>query len=90
MIEFWLGVLTAAWLFTVGAVVYSIWKYVFLPWKVMRKDMIGLFEAIKQVQGDAQEALKLVQARGMNKLTDEEIAFAEKRMEARQRVNRPK
>lgn len=74
--EFWLGLMTASWLFTVGAVVYVMYRYVYLPWKVMRKDLAALDAKIEEVRQTAT-------TRRAEAMTEEEAAFIEGRLRAR-------
>lgn len=46
MTDILLGFSAAGWVFTVAGVSYCIYQYVYLPWKVVRKDMAALAELI--------------------------------------------
>lgn len=66
-----LGVSLTCWIFTVISVVYVLWRYVYTPWIVMRKDiqnLSGMVEAMKQRPIEQ---------------TDEQVAMIERRLKAR-------
>lgn len=71
-----------AWLFTVGAVTYILWKYVYTPWGVMRADVSALAAWRRSVDE------QLNQARLMS-LDDAEVARREARLQARARGRMP-
>ena len=70
------GASFTAWVFTVVGGAYLGWKYVYLPWGVMRADVKALAEAV----GAVKEEIGL--RRAMT-LTDEEQATIERRAKAR-------
>lgn len=49
-----LGIMTAAWVFTVGGVGYAIWRYVYAPWKTMRADIRALNDEIVKLKQNEQ------------------------------------
>lgn len=68
-------------LFIAGAVAYVLYKYVALPWKVMRADMIALAQKVQAVEASVQRAQVIARS-------DEEIARIEARQNARERARR--
>ena len=52
--EVLLGFMTAAWLFTVGGVSYSIYRYVYKPWTIVRKDIAALNQSLTDVRSEMQ------------------------------------
>jgi hypothetical protein len=82
-----LGFNFAAWLFTLLAIGYGGYRYVYCPWVVMRKDLVAAaaeFTSIRQELKTMRETLKL----GSVKLTDAQLAFVEKDLERKDRVRR--
>lgn len=75
---FWLGFMTCAWLATVGGVGYVIYRYVWAPWQVLRKDITGLATGLTSLKEFTEQAL--VSRRGTAMMTDEEIAGIERRL----------
>lgn len=78
-----LGFMTAAWVFTVGGIAYATWRYVYIPWKVLRIDVKALLERHESDMAQIKAELGLRKALA---LSDEEQARAEARLKAR-RVN---
>lgn len=77
---FILGVLALmAWIFTMAAITYVLWKYVFIPWKVMRNDVQYLSNKVKTLE--AQQSRERVLA-----VDDAHAARAEARLNARARA----
>jgi len=56
--EFVLGFMASTWVFTVGGVAYTVWRYVKKPWAVMRKDVVALNDLLLQ-EAKAREELQL-------------------------------
>lgn len=77
-----IGVCLTLWVCTVGAVSYVLWRYVFQPWKVMRKDMGSL----TQKQTETQQYFETVIRPRIEAFTDEELAMIERRLKERSRV----
>lgn len=69
----------AFWVFTVFAIAYTIYRYVFTPWKVLRADITALHQRLAA----AESALNQARVHAMN---DAETARIEARLNARQRV----
>lgn len=68
-----------AWLFTAAAVAYILYKYVYQPWLVVRRDLAALAEKVRQL--DAASGNGRVSA-----LDDAEVARREARLNARARA----
>lgn len=68
------GVAFSAWVFTLAAVAYCLWRYSFQPWRVMRTDLIALNQKVDDNQGWVKNELGLRAARV---LSDEEEARME-------------
>lgn len=68
-----------AWVFTVAAVTYVLYRYVATPWKVMRTDMTALAQKMTMVESMVNRAQVLAHS-------DEDTARIEARMNARQRA----
>lgn len=79
--ELLLGFMVAAWLFTIGGVAYTTWRYVYAPWKVMRKDIAALSEAVEGVRGEMKHRKALY-------LPDDELARMESRAAVRRAMTR--
>ena len=62
-----------------GIVAYIQYKYVIVPWGVMRKDVAALAGKVSSLEAQVQRASVMAK-------TDEEIARAEARLNARQRA----
>ena len=50
MTDILLGFSAAGWLFTVLATGYVLWRYVYVPWKVVRADLVALHNALKELR----------------------------------------
>ncbi len=76
------GFSLALWLCTVGIVAYTIWRYVYNPWKVMRRDIEALRALTDETAATAQAANV---GRKLEMFSDEELAKIEARQTARSR-----
>jgi hypothetical protein len=83
MILFWLGFMTCAWLVTVIGVGYTIWRYVYCPWTASRRDIVGLNDLYKKLDAKVDEALKSIQTRQFEQMSDPELAAVETRLRQR-------
>lgn len=63
----------------VGVAAYVLWRYVVIPWKVMRTDITALHGEMKALAAQVQRAQVLAHS-------DEETARIEARMNARSRA----
>ena len=45
-----LGMVIAAWPLTLGIVAYTIWRYVYSPWKIMRRDIAALAQQMESIK----------------------------------------
>lgn len=83
MIEILVGFFAAAWFFTLLGVGYTIYRYVFVPWKVMRKDVAALSQKVEENLAWVKQAVSfqntLVQ-------TDERAAQVERTLRHRKLV----
>jgi len=80
---FVLGLVAAfLWVIAVALGVYAWWRYVYAPWKTMRADIAALNTKIDGVA--AQVSIQRVDA-----LSNEEVAYRESRLNARQRARSP-
>ena len=52
--EILLGFMTATWLFTTGGVAYAIYRYVYKPWEVVRRDITALHQANTDIRSEMQ------------------------------------
>lgn len=77
-----IGVSLTLWVCTVAAVSYVIWRYVYSPWKTMRRDMTLLVEK----QTETQQYFETVVRPRIEAFTDEELAMVERRLKERSRV----
>ena len=77
-----LGVSLTLWVCTVSAVSYTLWRYVFKPWKIMRLDM----ESLVQKQAETQNYFETAIRPRIEAFTDEELAMVERRLRERSRV----
>ena len=78
-----LGFMTATWTFTVLAFGYVIWRYVYGPWKVVRRDQQTIKELVDAQNAKLAEAVAMIHMRSAEFLGDEELAFRESRLRAR-------
>ena len=67
-----------AWVFTIIATCFALWQWVYLPWKVMRADIVALNREMGELRQQARVKI----------MSDEEVAHVEARMNARERVRR--
>lgn len=70
------GISLTLWFCTTLAVAYAMYRYVFLPWKVIRKDLAALDIKIEEVR-------QLSAIRRAEVMSDQEAAFIEERLRAR-------
>lgn len=76
-----LGVVSAtAWVFTVCAVAYALWRFSYAPFIVMRRDVTELAARVAGLDRQLQDVVR-VRAAAMS---DEEVARIERRYTARQ------
>lgn len=69
-----LGITFTAWVFTMAAVSYVLWRYAFKPWQIMRKDLTLLNQKVDENREWTKNELGLRAARV---LSDEEQARME-------------
>ena len=81
--SFWLGVMSAAWVFTLGAVIYSHWRYNYGPWKVLRRDIVALNDADQNLAKEIMSIKGEMALRRTLTLTPEDEFRAEMRAKAR-------
>lgn len=74
---FWLGAVSVLWAVTVVAVAYTIWRYVYSPWVVVRRDIAALNAKVDEHIKWTQETLT---TRRLAAMTDEELASIERRL----------
>ena len=84
LVYFMLGGLTVAWFFTVAAVAYAVWKYVFLPWQVMRRDVQAVVALVNDQNAKIAALADQVKISHVMNLDDAELARRETK--ARQRA----
>jgi len=72
------GVSLALWVTTVAATAFVLYHFVYKSWTVMRKDMRALAQQVA-------EGVALLNRERIVALSDEEVAYREARMQARQR-----
>ena len=80
---FGLGVLGTLWFTTVGGLAYALWRYVYVPWKIMRADLKALNSKLDETNLRITNELGL--RRAQNSLSPEEQLRAENRLNARRR-----
>ena len=83
--EILLGFMVAAWLFTLGAVSYALWRYCFAPWKVMRVDIKSMDQKVELVKADFKALEQAVRPARMQAFSDTELASIEARARAGKR-----
>ena len=74
MTEVLLGFMVAAWIFTVGAGSYIVWRYVFKPWQVVRKDISALNQVDQKIIERLDMMEKLTAGTRIHNMTDEQLA----------------
>ena len=79
MMAFWLGLMTALWATSSLATVYAIWRYVYSPWLVLRRDVAALAGRIEALDRQVQDALRVKNAA----MSDEEVARIERKFSRR-------
>jgi|WetSurMetagenome_2_1015567.scaffolds.fasta_scaffold15101_2 hypothetical protein len=87
MFEFWLGLMTACWLFTVGAIGYVLWRYAFKPWTVMRKDILALVEGLKKANERIDNFEHALSPTKVSLMSDEQLASVENRLRMARKAN---
>lgn len=80
MLIFWLGFMTAAYVFLVGAGVYAGWRYVFQPWRVMRTDMKVTAERLTAQDKKIEDVVGSIRVAKTASLSDAELASIERRL----------
>jgi hypothetical protein len=81
----WLGILTASNLFLIIGLVYVMWRYVYTPWKIVRKDIAALNGQCIEIRAYVDQVLT---HRRSEALDDAEVAFRERQILHRQEVRR--
>jgi hypothetical protein len=76
LVASWLTGLTVLLLCMAGAGTYAVWRYVFQPWKVMRRDVVALNDRLNEL---TQRVELTLARRNVEAMTDEEIAIIENR-----------
>jgi hypothetical protein len=85
MMQFWLGVMTCAWLCQSLVLAYVIYRYVYLPWKVVRRDFAAIGQKFTEYDKSFEELKGAFQAKRLiAAMTDEELAMAEMKAKARE------
>ena len=79
MMAFWLGTMTTLWVVTVGGMVYTIWRYVYSPWLVLRRDITALVGKVDALDRQVQDAARIKNA----VMDDAEVARIERKMARR-------
>lgn len=77
----WLGGLTVAQGAGLLGTGYAIWRYVYEPWKVMRRDIAALGAQHAALKAEIEASMA---SRRMDVLTDEEVALREQALKFRQ------
>lgn len=70
-----------AWVFTVFAVSYVLYKYVWTPWKVVRTDITALANKVRIMEAN------MNRNQAQTALSDEQTARVEARLRARDRAS---
>lgn len=83
--DFWLGFMTAVWGATVVGVGYTIWRYVYAPWKVMRKDIAALNSVDQELRKGLADLQNALSPSRVSVLSDEELASLENRLRSARR-----
>lgn len=82
---FLLGFYTAIML----AIPYVIWRYVFVPWRVMRKDIVALMAKDQELLKRVEEFENALRPSRISAMSDEQIASIENRLRtARKNIGR--
>lgn len=76
------------WAFTLGIVGYGMWRYCYLPWLVMRKDIAALNEKIETYQERNNAEFGLRAARALSDEEEARFEAAQRREIVRQRLAR--
>ena len=87
MYLFWLGVMSACWVFMAGADVYVLWRYAFTPWKVMRKDILALVEGLKKANERIDNFEHALSPTKVSLMSDEQLASVENRLRMARKSN---
>lgn len=83
--EFWLGFVTAIQIGQALAVGYILYRYVYTPWIVMRKDFVNYKQKFETIEGRIRQLEDKVQIDPIV-MTDDKVALAERRLRERDRV----
>lgn len=83
MINLLVGFMTCAWLLTVGGVAYSIWRYVYCPWKVVRLDIQQIKANMAALTQKIEDGVQAINTRQFEAMTDTELAAVEQRLRSR-------
>lgn len=85
--SFVLGGLVVAWVLGLAAVAYTLWRYAYVPFRVVRADVAELRSRQDATKAALEQQIQLVQTElGLRKaltLSDEDQARAEMRLRAR-------
>lgn len=76
------GFSLAAWLLTLLGVGYAIWRYAFLPFGVLRRDVAALAQKAQQTDERLAELQRAVNPARVSAYSDAELAAIERRQRA--------
>jgi hypothetical protein len=84
MLIFWLGFMTALWVFTVLGVAYVVFKYVYQPWLRVHTNFVEVAKKFSEYEAKFKEYDEGLRFKRMcESLTDEELARIERASQAR-------
>jgi len=73
------AVALTAWVFTVVGVAYAFWRYGYLPWLVMRKDLAALNQKFEDFHAQTKQEFGLRAARALNDAEEARVEAAQRR-----------